>query len=96
MNTKERLTEIKTKLENLKRLLELENKRLMDLRAQILVVSENEDILDEDSKQEHYNNIVMFNAWVDAYDNAVNRYNWYVELYNTSVDIQEIIDRYKD
>jgi hypothetical protein len=63
MNTTEKLKELKTKLENLERLL-------------------------EDAKQEHYNNIVR----VDKYDNAVNRVIESVKPFNTSVDIQEIID----
>ena len=37
-----------------------------------------EDILDEDTKQEHYKNIVMFNAAVDM---SVDRYNNYINMY---------------
>ena len=56
----------------------MENRRLIDLYEEIIFVSMKEDILDEDTKQEHYKNIVMFNAAVDM---SVDRYNNYINMY---------------
>ena len=41
----------------------------------ILIIAENEDILDDETKQQHYENIIMFNAELELYEDAVKRYN---------------------
>ena len=91
MNTKQ-IKHIKEKLKIITRSLELEKQHLIEMRENILSVSENEDILDEDAKKEHYNEIELFKAWVDDYNIIVTRHNKDIKKYHVSVDIQETID----
>ena len=95
MNTTETLKDLKTKLENVKELLDFEGQRLMDVQKHILIIAENEDILDYETKQQHYENIIMFNAELELYEDAVKRYNDTVNKYNRSVEVQEFLDSLK-
>ena len=92
MNTKETLKELETKLENVKELLDFEGQRLMNVQKDILIIAENEDILDDETKQKHYENIIMFNAELELYEDAVKRYNDTVNMYNRRVEVQEFLD----
>ena len=67
----------------------------MDVQKYILVISENEDILDDETKQQHYENIIMFNAELELYEDAVKRYNDTVNRYNSRVEVQEFLDSLK-
>ena len=73
MNTTETLKELKTKLDNVKELLDLEGQRLMEIQKYIL-------ILDDETRQQHYENIIMFNAGLELYNETVNEYNRRVEF----------------
>ena len=94
MNTTETLKELKTKLDNVKELLDLEGKRLMDVQKHILIIDNNKDILDDETRQQHYENIIMFNAELELYKDAVNKYNETVNEYNHKVEFQKFLDRY--
>ena len=94
MNTTETLKELKTKLDNVKELLDLEGKRLMDVQKHILIIDNNKDILDDETRQQHYENIIMFNAELELYKDAVNKYNETVNEYNHRVEFQKFLDRY--
>ena len=97
MNTTEtlkELKELKTKLDNVKELLDLEGQRLMDVQKYILIIDENEDILDDENRQQHYENIIMFNAELELYEDAVKRYNDTVNKYNTRVEFQKFLDSF--
>ena len=94
MNTTETLKELKTKLDNVKELLDLEGKRLMDVQKYILIIGENEDILDDETKQQHYENNTMFNAELELYKDAVNKYNETVNEYNRRVEFQKFLDSF--
>ena len=94
MNTTETLKELKTKLDNVKELLDLEGKRLMDVQKHILIIDNNKDILDDETRQQHYENIIMFNAELELYKDTVNKYNETVNEYNHKVEFQKFLDRY--
>lgn len=94
MNTTEMLKELKTELNNVKELLDLEGQRLMEVQKYILIIDENEDILDDENRQQHYENITMFNAELELYKGAVNKYNDTVNEYNRRVEFQKFLDSF--
>ena len=95
MNTIEKLKELKTKIDNVKELLDLEVQRLMEVQKYILIIDENEDILDDETRQQNYENIIMIDAELDSYKDVVNKYNDTVNRYNRSVEVQEFLDSLK-
>lgn len=66
----------------------------MDVQKHILIIDNNKDILDDETRQQHYENIIMFNAELELYKDAVNKYNETVNEYNHKVEFQKFLDRY--